>query len=114
MLLIKKPLTIKQLSEMAALMFGHLVKAVVDIDTKEVAIDAELHADLEAYLLDYGSKQHSLWGINLHPGNYPNESFIEFDSMINIRPNQNNPSRTVLDPDIKKQISAIIKDKIIT
>ncbi len=113
MLLVSDPITTKQLLEMAKLMFGHLVKAVVDIEKRQLAIDAELHADLEAYLLDHGSRQQSLWGINLHPDNYPKESFIEFDSMINIRPNQNNPSRSVLDIKIQDQIRAIIKDKII-
>jgi len=53
--------------KVAANMFGNMVKAVVDVDRELIAVDAELHSDLEALLLDDGSKQRSLWGINLYP-----------------------------------------------
>ncbi|MBR2658445.1 hypothetical protein IKD57_00920 [Candidatus Saccharibacteria bacterium] len=72
-------------------MGGEMVKAVVDIDRNLLAIDAELHADLEKLLLENGSDQFSLWGINL----YFDGDLIEFDSMINIRPAQGNRSRDV-------------------
>jgi hypothetical protein len=52
---------------MADSAFGNLVKAVVDIDREVMVLDAELHSDLEARLLEDGSKQKSLWGINLYP-----------------------------------------------
>ena len=64
----------------------NMVKAVVDIGKKLIAIDAEMHVDLEQMLLENGSKQEDLWGINLYPDD---EEFVEFDSMINIRPRQN-------------------------
>lgn len=112
MFLVTDSISNKQLAELASKMFGHLVKAVVDIETKEVALDAELHADLEAYLLDHGSKQHALWGVNLHPNNYQTDNFIEYDSMINIRPNQNNLSRSVLNQSIRDQIRDIIISKV--
>lgn len=110
--ILSKPITITELKEMSAKMFGNLVKVVVDIELKKIAIDAELHADLETELLNSGSKQHNLWGINLHPDHYENENFIEFDSMINIRPNQNNPSRSVLDATARNLITSIIKLQI--
>ncbi len=112
MIILTKPITITELKEMSSKMFGNLVKAVVDVDTKKVALDAELHADLETELLNSGSKQHNLWGINLHPDHFSNENFIEFDSMINIRPNQNNPSRSVLDPQVQQLIISIIKPQV--
>lgn len=113
MQIINDPISIETLTKLATQMFGNLVKAVVDIKNNKVVIDAELHADLEAYLLEHGSEQKYLWGVNLHPANYPSDSFIEFDSMINIRPNQNNASRSVLDPKIQDQIRSIIQEKII-
>ena len=67
MKIIAGALTIAELKEMAANMFGNLVKAVVDVDRQLIAVDAELHSDLEALLLEDGSKQKSLWGINLYP-----------------------------------------------
>lgn len=93
---------------MAEKMFGSLVKADVDIVKKIVVIDMGMHADGEAYLMEQGSKQNDLWGINLHPGEYGTDDFIEFDSMINIRPSQGNPSKDVLDKNVRQQIIKLI------
>ena len=67
MRIITHQVTLDELKQMAAGMFGDMVKAVVDIDRELLAVDGELHSDLEALLIDDGSKQHSLWGINLYP-----------------------------------------------
>lgn len=109
MQIIKTQLSISDLQTIALQTFGNLVKAVVDIRQRLVAIDAPLHADLEQFLLERGSIQTDLWGINLHPDHYGTDNFIEYDSMINLRPNQNNFTRTVDDPKIRAQISLIIK-----
>lgn len=37
---------------------------------------------------------------------------IEFDSMINIRPRQNNRSRDVLDPAIRNKITIIVNNLV--
>jgi hypothetical protein len=73
-----------------------------------MVIDAELHADEEALLLSNGSLQENLWGINLYP-DISGDDFIEFDSMINIRPSQGNRSRNIESEDIRKQIQTIIE-----
>ena len=104
-------ITIAQLKQMAGAIFGNLIKAVVDIDKNLLAVDAELHSDLEAMLLENGSKQENLWGINLYP-DLKGDDFIEFDSVINIRPSQNNNSRGVSDENIRKKIKAIVERKI--
>jgi len=96
-----------KLKEMAGKMFGNLVKAVVDVEKEIMAVDGELHADEQALLLEDGSKQENLWGINI----YPDESgkdFIEFDSVINIRPSQQNRSRGIDNPEIKKKVLEIV------
>ena len=87
--------------------FGDMTKGVVDVEREIVAIDAELHADLAAVLLENGSKQEQLWGINLYPDE-TGDDFIEFDSLINIRPRQNNRGRGVNDPAIREKIREII------
>ena len=104
MKIIDKNVTVEELSEMSKKMFGNLVKAVVDIDKGIIAVDAELHADEEAFLLENGSKQKDLWGINIYPEFFGQADFIEFDSMINLRPSQNNRSRGVDNPEIRKKI----------
>ena len=100
-------ITIDELRQIAANTFGDLVKAVVDIDRDLIAIDAELHSDLEALLIEDGSRQNSLWGINLYP-DIEDDGFIEFDSMINLRPSQGNMSRAIDSPDIQKRIVYIV------
>ena len=72
--------------------FGDMTKGVVDVEKEIVAIDAELYADLETPLLENDSRQEQLWGINLYLDEN-GEDFIEFDSLINIRPRQNNRGR---------------------
>jgi len=103
-----KAISVKELQTLAENMYGNIVKAVVDIDKKLLVIDAEMHVDEEQYLLENGSLQNDLWGINLHPIDYGTDSFIEFDSMINIRPRQKNMSRGVEDATVQGQIKDIV------
>ncbi len=105
-------ISVEELKAMAAKMYDPLVKAVVDINQKLVVVDAEMHVDEEQHLLELGSKQYDLWGINLYPGQYGTDKFIEFDSMINIRPRQHNNSRSVEDTGIQKQITAVIAEVV--
>jgi len=106
---IVEKISVKELQAMAEQMYGDLVKADVDIVKKFVIVDMGMHADGEAELLASGSKQKDVWGINLHPADYGTDTFIEFDSMINIRPRQQNPSRDVLDKAVRQRITDIIK-----
>jgi hypothetical protein len=113
MKIIRNKITTADLAKMAQNMFGNLVKAVVDIQQEIIAVDAELHADEEALLLESGSLQENLWGINLYPEMERNSpDFLEFDSMINLRPSQGNRSRGVEDPEIRKKINSVI-DKLV-
>jgi len=109
--IIRTTLSLNELEKMAADTFGDIVKAVVDIDTELMAVDAELHADLESLLLEDGSQQKHLWGINLYPEARGDE-FIEFDSMINVRPSQGNRSRRVEDEAIRNKIIQIVGKRI--
>jgi hypothetical protein len=102
------PLTVGELSEMAEKMFGGLVKAVVDIKRQIMAVDADLHADQEGELISVGSTQADLWGINLYPDLFATEDFVEFDSVINIRPVMGNRSRHVEDERLRDQIIGIV------
>lgn len=101
-------ISISELDEMAEKMYGTLVKADVDVTKNIVIVDMDMHADGEAYLLENGSNQQDVWGINLHPDKFGTDEFIEFDSMINIRPRQNNASRDVLDTGVRAKIVEII------
>lgn len=111
MKIITQRLSANELKEMAENTFGDMVKAVVDVDRELIALDAELHSDLEALLLEDGSKQKSLWGINLYP-KIDGDEFIEFDSMINMRPSHGNRSRGVENHQIRDKIIAIVAKRI--
>ena len=104
-------LDINELKAMATATFGNLVKAVVDVERKLIAVDAELHSDLEALLLESGSKQKNLWGINLYP-EIQGDDFVEFDSMINMRPSQGNRSRGIENEEMRKSIIEIVTKRI--
>jgi hypothetical protein len=107
MIIISEPFPFGDLVRMVETRFGNMVKAVVDVEKEIMALDAELHADEEAALLDAGSRQENLWGINIYP-EMPVPDWIEFDSMINLRPSQGNRTRGVNDPEIRRRIIEIV------
>jgi len=111
MRIVKDKIYLKDLEKLAKEMFGNLVKAVVDVDKKIMAIGGELHSDEEAFLLKKGSRQKNLWGINIYP-EAAKKNRIEFDSLINLRPSQKNRSRGVDNPKIKNEITNIVNDLI--
>lgn len=92
-------------------LYGDMIKAVADVDMGKIAIDAELHSDLESFLLQEGSQQESLWGFNIYP-EMEGEDFIEFDSLINIRPRQNNRGRDVENPEVRARIISLVDQYI--
>jgi len=111
MKIIKDKIPLSEVRQMAEQMFGNLIKAVVDIEKEIMAVGGELHADEEELLLRNGSKQKDLWGINIYP-RLEGDDFIEFDSMINLRPSQGNRTRGVDEPETRRKIIAIL-DKLI-
>lgn len=110
--IITSTISLKELRDMAELWYGQLVKAVVDVERKIMTVGGEMHADEEQVLLQDGSKQENLWGLNIYPDK-DIENRIEFDSMINVRPGQHNMSRSVEDENLQKMIRSIV-DQMIT
>ena len=111
MIILQKPISREKLTELAENFYGDMIKGVVDTNRCKLALDAELHSDLERLLLEDGSEQEFLWGINLYP-EVDDEDFLEFDSLINIRPRQNNRSRYVEDAQIRNTIQKVVKSFI--
>ena len=93
--IVRETISLQRLRAMAEERFGDLVKAVVDIEREVMAVDAGMHADEEAVLLEDGSEQAALWGINLYPGEYGN-------------PAQGNRTRSVDDPATRSRIAQIV------
>jgi Protein of unknown function (DUF5674) len=104
---VRQTMSRSDLAEMAKQQFGEMVKAVVDVEQGIMAIGGELHSDEEAVLLDQGSVHRHLWGINLYPDKPLNE-WIEFDSMINVRPSGGNRSRYVESSEMREAVVRIV------
>jgi hypothetical protein len=110
-IIIKDKLSKEELKKIAKENFGEMVKAMVDIDKKIFAVGGELHADAMEKLVEDGSDANNIWGINIYPDKSESE-WIEFNSLMNIRPGQNNFSLEVENPEIREKIIKTIKDLI--
>ena len=108
MKILDKKIKRNELKNSQFVMGDEMVKGVVDVKKGILAIDAEMHADIEKFLLEGGSDQFDLWGINL----YFDGDLVEFDSMINIRPSQGNRGRGVENPVVQQKIIEIVESKI--
>jgi uncharacterized protein DUF5674 len=102
-----QPISLEEVRTLAAQRFGDMIKGVVDLKRGILLLDADLHADEEASLLADGSNQADLWGINLYP-NLTGDDWLEFDSMINLRPSIGNRSRGVDDSATRAAIAGFI------
>lgn len=106
--IVREKLSRAELQKIAAERFGDLVKAAVDIEQEVIALGAELHADAEAELIGKeGSRRENVWGINLYPAE-TGDAFLEFDSMINLKPASGNRTRGVEDEAVRKKIRTIV------
>ena len=111
MQILQQKITREYLKALANNTFVDMIKCVADVKQGLLAVDAELHADLESMLLENGSEQDYLWGFNLYPDE-TGDDFIEFDSLINIRSWQGNRSRDVEDENVREQIREIVSKYI--
>lgn len=107
-LIINQKASKNQLSEMSQHFDGY-IKVVVDIQRKILSGGGDRHADDEKNLLDDGSRQSDLWGggLDLETGE------IDYNSVINLRPNQNNPARDILSTEIRKEFDSIVKNLLL-
>ncbi len=111
--IIKKPITKDELRKIAKERFGDMAKAAIDVEQKIMALGGELHMDEEVLLIEQEkSKNENIWGINLYPDK-EGEDFIEFDSMVNLKPAFNNRTRGVDNPAIREKIKSIVNGLII-
>ncbi len=112
--IVKDKISIKKLEEMAEKMFGNLVKAMVDVEKEIIAVDAPMHADLLELLIEKeNSEPQNLWGINLYPEKM-GEDFIEFDSIMNLKPALGNKSRYVENKEIREKIKKIVEKYVVS
>jgi len=109
--IVSSPTSLAHLAHVAERTFGDLglVKAVVDLERRVMAIGGGLHVDEQAALLNNGSRQRDLWGINLYPAQYGSPEWLEFDSTVNLRPPVNR-SRSVQDPATRGLVIGVVRE----
>lgn len=81
------------------------IKVAVDVAQGILAGGGAMHADCEAALLESGSRQEDVWGADW----YPEIEHLEFESLINIRPSQDNPHRHIADEAIRLRVETIVR-----
>ncbi|MDM9383482.1 DUF5674 family protein [Chlorogloeopsis sp. ULAP01] len=106
-LIIKKRATLEQVEQMLQTL-GVYIKIAVDIERGILAGGGEKHAECEAALLEDGSRQRDIWGADWTPFNQS----IAYESIINIRPSQNNRSMLIQDPTIRERVKQITQELI--
>lgn len=107
--IIDKPITRAEAKEIAKEFYVEMVKGVVDLERKILALGGEWHIDAKNVLMEDGSKQQDVWGFNF----YPDENRIHFVSLINIRPLQNNRSIEIKDENLRNRMEEIIRKMIV-
>lgn len=112
MQIVREPISRSELKSIAEQRFGEMVKVVVDVTRRVMAVGGELHSDEEASLLDDGSRQYDLWGINLYPEE-SHDDWIEYDSVINLRPSSGNRSRGVDSAGLRDRIRQIVESLVV-
>ena len=105
-LIIGSPIERSELFRLTAAHFEGMVKFVVDLERRRIAIGGQMHVDLEERLLADGSTKAHLWGANYYPGRGP-EGCIEYTSLINVSPSRGNLSMEIKDPGLRERIRTI-------
>jgi hypothetical protein len=96
--IVRDSIVLDRLRAMADARFGEMVKAVV------------LTRKPSCWTMD---RSRHIWGINLYPAEYDNPTWLEFDSMINLRPGQGNRTRSVEDPAVRDRIAQIVAKLVV-
>lgn len=104
LLIMRKKATDEEIAQMAKDYEGY-IKLVVDTEREILAGGGERHYEGEQKLLEDGSRQENLWGGGI---DWETKE-LDYNSIINLRPSQNNPSRDILSESVRKQFDTIVK-----
>ncbi|MBI3283073.1 hypothetical protein HYZ70_03295 [Candidatus Curtissbacteria bacterium] len=107
-MIIRKKATQTELQKLASHFKGY-IKVIVDVKRGILAGGGDRHADDEKILLEDGSKQSNLWGGGLDL----KTKEIDYNSIINLRPNSDNPSRDILSSGIRVKFAKIVRDLLL-
>jgi hypothetical protein len=103
--IIRARATRQQIAEMLESLETY-IKLAVDVERELLAGGGVMHADCESALLDDGSQQEDIWGADWTPAS----QLVTFESLINIRPRQNNRSLDIEDPALRSRVAEITRN----
>lgn len=107
--IVRDTISLAELRALAHEQYGDIIKAVVDVAQEIMGVGGELHVDIQSVLIEKeNSRGDTTWGINLYLDK-TGDDFIEFDSMINLKPLLGNKSRGVESEEIQGQIRGIVR-----
>lgn len=109
--IVTETISLEELAALSRAWYGDMVKGVVDVEREILALGGEYHMDANNSLLEHGSRQHAIWGFNIRI-NKPRTEWIEFTSLINIRPAQGNRGMLIESAELREKMRAIITKKI--
>ena len=105
--ILTEKMSIIEVKKLAGLWYGTMIKGAVDVESGRVALGGDYHIEDSELLTATGSKFADVWGFNIRFEENP-DGVLEFDSMVNIKPNLGNRSRGVNNEQIVKKAREII------
>lgn len=109
--IIRDKITKAELKELAEEFYVEMVKGVADVEKEIIALGGEWHMDTNEVLIKDDSKQENLWGFNIYL-NKPKENRLEYNSLINIRPKQENRNMEIENEEIRNKILKIVNNLV--
>jgi len=100
-------ISIEEVKKIAEFWYGTMIKGAVDIESSKVALGGDYHIEDSELLTSTGSKFEDIWGFNIRFEEVP-DGVLEFDSMVNIKPNYGNHSRNIVNEEVIKKATDII------
>lgn len=110
--IIKDQISLEDLQILAKEFYGNMIKGVADIERRVVAFGGEYHMEANMMLIEDGSSQANLWGFNVY-FKKPREDWLEYISLINIRPAAGNFDMMIGDEQIRNKVKEIVNSKIV-
>ena len=105
-------ISLEELKKLAKVFYVSMIKGVVDIEKEIITFGGEYHMDANVKILENGSIQKDVWGFNIY-FDKPRDEWIEYTSLINIRPQQDSYSMEIYNEEIRNRMKEIINSKII-
>ena len=109
--IVRDAISLQDVRKIAEHWYGTIVKGVVDVKRKVIALGGEWHMDANVVLLADGSAHEDLWGFNIYPDER-GDIALEYVSLINIRPAQGNRSMEIEDAKLRGSVKEIVKTLI--